>query len=140
MRYNGNKFSVYESEEKTVLGLIDELGSHVNHNTDNLKTKTDLHGDHKGSWQGLSRPTLSEEGMRAIVEDIAGNKIPSIQSSLDNKANKSEIGTPLVASSVEEMIDKTRIYVNTTDGNWYSWNGSVWAIGGIYNSQGIELT
>lgn len=137
MRYNGNKFSVYESEEKTVLGLLGELGSQVNHNTDTLDSKTDLHGDHKGSWQGLSRPTLSEEGMRAIVEDIADNKIPSIQSSLDNKANKSEIGSPLVVTSVEEMIDKTRVYVNTTDGKWYSWNGSVWAIGGVYNSQGI---
>lgn len=87
MKYNGNKFSVYESEEKTVLGLLDELGSYVNHNADNLKNKTDLYGDHKGSWQGLSRPTLSEEGMRATVEDIIDNKIPSIQTSLDNKAN-----------------------------------------------------
>ena len=84
MRYNGNKFSVYESEEKTVLGLLGELGSQVNHNTDNLKNKTDLYGDHKGSWQGLNRPTMSEEGMRATVEDIIGNKIPAIQSSLDN--------------------------------------------------------
>ena len=67
-KWNGNKFSVYVSEEKTVLGLLDELGSQVNHNTDNLKDKTDLFGDHKGSWQGISRPTLSEEGMRATVE------------------------------------------------------------------------
>ena len=88
MRYNGNKFSVYESEEKTVLGLLGELGSQVNHNTDNLKNKTDLYGDHKGSWQGLSRPTLSEEGMRATVEDIIDNKIPSIQSSLETIITK----------------------------------------------------
>ena len=83
-KWNGNKFSVYESEEKTVLGLLDELGSYVNHNTDNLKNKTDLYGDHKGSWQGLSRPTLSEEGMRATVEDIIDNKIPSIEYNIDN--------------------------------------------------------
>lgn len=91
MRYNGNKFSVYESEEKTVLGLLDELGSQVNHNTDTLDSKTDLHGDHKGSWQGLNKPTMSEEGMRAIVEDIIDNKIPSIETSLDNKASKNEV-------------------------------------------------
>ena len=36
-RTNGNRFSVYTSEEKTVLGLLDELGSQVNHNTDNLE-------------------------------------------------------------------------------------------------------
>lgn len=90
MRYNGNKFSVYESEEKTVLGLLDELGSQVNHNTDNFKNKTDLYGDHKGSWQGLSKPTLSEEGMRAAVEDIIDNKIPSIKTSLDTMESKIE--------------------------------------------------
>lgn len=35
---------------------------------DDFKLKTDLHGDHKGSWQGLDKPTLSEEGMRSTVE------------------------------------------------------------------------
>ena len=69
MRYNGNKFSVYESEEKTVLGLLDELGSQVNHNTDNLKIKTDLYGDHKGSWQGIERPERVEGGIDAVVID-----------------------------------------------------------------------
>ena len=51
MKYNGNKFSVYASEEKTVLGLLDELGSQVNRNTEEFENKTDLHGDHKGTWQ-----------------------------------------------------------------------------------------
>ena len=91
MRYNGNKFSVYESEEKTVLGLLDELGSQVNHNTDNFKNKTDLHGDHKGSWQGLSKPTLSEEGMRATVEHINEVEIPYIKGQL----NDLSIGDPI---------------------------------------------
>lgn len=88
MRYNGNKFSVYESEEKTVLGLLDELGSQVNHNTDNFKNKTDLHGDHKGSWQGLSKPTLSEEGMRATVEKINEVDIPKLNEQLETIERK----------------------------------------------------
>ena len=81
----GNKrFTVYDSEADTVLELINELGSITNDVCDSLDNKTDLFGDHKGSWQGLNRPTLSEEGMRATVEDIIDNKIPSIESSLDN--------------------------------------------------------
>ena len=84
MRHNGNRFSVYNSEEKTVLGLLDELGSLTNNVCDSLDNKTDLHGDHKGTWQGLNKPTMSEEGMRATVENIIDNKIPSIQTSLDN--------------------------------------------------------
>ena len=66
-----------------------------------------------------------------------GQKIKSIDSSLEQKANKNEVGSPLIASSVGEMTDKSKVYVNTTDGNWYSWNGSVWISGGVYNSQGI---
>lgn len=66
--WNRNRFSVYTSDEKDVLGLIEELGTQTNENSDALISKTDLTGDHKGSWQGLSKPTLSDEGMRATVE------------------------------------------------------------------------
>ena len=73
----GNKrFTVYDSEANTVLELLNELGSLTNDVCDSLDNKTDLFGDHKGSWQGLSKPTLSDEGMRATVEDIIENKIP----------------------------------------------------------------
>ena len=106
MRYNGNKFSVYESEEKTVLGLLDELGSQVNHNTDTLDSKTDLHGNHLGQWQGLSRPTMSEEGMRATVEDIVDNKIPSIQLSLDNKVGN------VITDTLNDNLINTKAYSN----------------------------
>ena len=65
----GNKrFTVYDSEANTVLELINELDSLTNDVCDALDNKTDLYGDHKGSWQGLNRPTMSEEGMRATVE------------------------------------------------------------------------
>ena len=88
VRTNGNRFSVYTSEEKTVLGLLGEIGTQINNNTDKLENKTDLYGDHKGTWHGLNKPTMSDEGMRATVEDIIDNKIPSIQSSLDTINNK----------------------------------------------------
>lgn len=46
-------------------------------------------------------------------------------------------GSPLVASSTSEMTDTTKTYVNTTDGNWYYYDGTTWAIGGTYQSTGI---
>ena len=46
-------------------------------------------------------------------------------------------GSPLVASSVSEMTDTTRVYVNTSDGKWYYYNGSSWVAGGTYQSTGI---
>lgn len=68
--WNGNRFSVYTSEEKSTLKLVEELGKQTNFNTDELENKTDKNGDHPGTWQGLSKPTLSEEGMRATVEKL----------------------------------------------------------------------
>lgn len=68
MSWNKKPFSIYTSEEKTTLKLMKELGEQTNYNTLALDEKTNLTGDHKGSWQGLSKPTLSDEGMRATVE------------------------------------------------------------------------
>ena len=51
-----------------------------------------------------------------------------------------ESGSPLVASSVQDMTDTTRTYVNTSDGNWYYYNGSAWTIGGVYQATRISPT
>ena len=101
----GNKrFTVYDSEANTALELINELGALTNEVCDSLDNKTDLFGDHKGSWQGLNRPTMSEEGMRATVEDIIDNKIPSIETSLDN-IKKGHIYISDFTGTVQEAID-----------------------------------
>lgn len=65
------------------------------------------------------------------------DRLDQVDSHLETKANKSEIGSPLIANNISEMTDTTKVYVNTTDGKWYSYNGSTWVAGGIYNSQGI---
>lgn len=46
-------------------------------------------------------------------------------------------GSPLVATSVAGMTDIDRVYVNTTDGHWYYYDGSTWSDGGVYQS--VEL-
>lgn len=62
----------------------------------------------------------------------------------DIKANKSDIGAPRVATQASDMTDRNSIYVYTgsesgyINGNWYSWNGSSWVSGGVYNSITIE--
>lgn len=56
---------------------------------------------------------------------------------LKNQISSLASGSPLVASSISEMADTTRVYVNTTDGHWYYHNGNVWTDGGVY--QATEL-
>lgn len=55
-----------------------------------------------------------------------------------NQGPKGDTGnpgaSPLVASSMSDMTDTSRIYVLTTDGHWYYYNGTTWADGGIYQA------
>ena len=58
---------------------------------------------------------------------------------------KAAYGAPLVASTAAGMTDHTRVYVYTgsetgyTNGNWYYWDGSAWASGGVYNSTAVSV-
>ena len=59
-------------------------------------------------------------------------------------APKSAVGAPLPASTAAAMIDTSKIYVYTgsesgyTAGNWYYYDGSTWASGGVYNSIAVQ--
>lgn len=77
------------------------------------------------------------------------DKLQEFAIKLNNKqktifATKSEVGSPLVASTVAEMTDTSRVYVYVgsesgyTSGNWYYYDGSAWTSGGVYNSTAFE--
>lgn len=111
-KWNKNKFSIYKSEEKTVLKLIESLGKWVEDLIKVTENKTDLYGDHKGSWQGLKRPTLSEEGMRATVEKLIDETIPNIDTQLAKTTNntrklKFKLNvSPWWYNTTKEIIDR----------------------------------
>lgn len=85
-KWNGKRFSVYTSDEKSALGLINQLGEQTNYNTDEVERLTisdnkkvshdEMHNTYKidenanftGSWHGLKEPTLSDEGLKATVQ------------------------------------------------------------------------
>lgn len=58
-------------------------------------------------------------------------------SSLQSQINSLASGSPLVADSIEEMTDTSRVYVNTTNGHWYTYNGTTWIDGGVYQATEI---
>ena len=49
-----------------------------------------------------------------------------------------EIGTLLVVSSISEMVDTQRNYLNISDGHWYYYNENTWKDGGLYQAIGIS--
>ncbi|AFE86636.1 neck passage structure protein [Lactococcus phage ASCC473] len=66
-------------------------------------------------------------------------------STLENKVSALSSGVPKEVSLVSSMTDKTKSYVYTgtepgyTPGNWYYWNGTIWAPGGTYQATAIDL-
>lgn len=77
-KWNKNNFSIYQSEEKTVLRLIQNIFNFNKEIIDELENKTDKNGNHLGQWQGLDKPTMSVEGTTALVEKLAREQLPVI--------------------------------------------------------------
>lgn len=56
---------------------------------------------------------------------------------IENQVTSLASGSPIAVTSTSQMTDHTKIYVNTTDGKWYYYDGDSWEIGGTYQSTGI---
>lgn len=100
--WNKKNFSIYTSDERSALGLIEELGSQTNYNTeeierlkesDNKKVshdemkeiyKIDNSANFTGSWHGISKPSASNEGLAAIVDEIYDHELPLIKEQMSN--------------------------------------------------------
>ena len=109
--WNKKNFSIYTSDERSALGLIEELGNQTNYNTEELEKvkesdnkkvsheemnriyKIDKNADFTGSWHGIKKPTASQEGLQATVDKIVEQDIPNINSQLEHKANEDEVQT-----------------------------------------------
>lgn len=69
-----------------------------------------------------------ENGDEALSEQIN-----VATQTLDNKIEAIRDNSPIPVSSLSGMTDTTKIYVNTSDGNWYYYDRT-WKIGGQYQS------
>lgn len=99
-------------------------------------------GEISGEWHTRTyahtvTPTL--QGNQAEYAETESDVISALIVEVQNRIN-SLIGgaTPLVVSSVSAMTDTSKIYVLSTDGNWYYHNGTTWVSGGTYAS-GITI-
>lgn len=82
-----------------------------------------------------SRLEADKNKMKEIIENEKNDRKSNFEN-IQNKVNSLASGSPLVASNTSEMTDKSRVYVNTTDGHWYYYDEN-WKDGGIY--QGVEI-
>lgn len=81
--------------------------------------------------------TLNERLNNSDSKKADKASVESTRSNLQSQINGLASGSPLVATSVEEMVDTSRVYVNTSNGHWYYHNGASWLDGGVYQSTEI---
>ena len=114
------------------------LHDYVEHYFDNLDVQEEINTKldnmaTDGTLNSLISPYIDNDIMPLINNQNAS--IASINAKVDALEN---IG-PIPVTSTEDMTDTTKIYVNTTTGNWYYYDGDSWEIGGPYqSSQNID--
>ena len=115
---------------------LNQLQNNVEDNINQLQNNFE---DNLNQLQNDFEETLRETTDTSIKKindesEYRKNKDNDLQLQINGLAS----GSPLIASSVIEMTDTSRVYVNTTNGNWYYYNGTSWVSGGIYQSTEIN--
>ena len=133
----------YAKIEEFVAKFV-ELKDYVDEYFDNLDVQDEINNKlnnmaEDGSLSMLLaqvlQPTIDElnENFDELEEEVQ-SELADFGATLDRAVGQ----TPIVVSSTSAMTDTDKVYVNTTDGKWYYWNGSAWTIGGTYQSTGLS--
>lgn len=113
--------------------LVNQMQEYIDHYFDNLDVQEEINNKLDKLAQDGTLEDLIGEYIQPRI-DAQNAEIAEIRGIVENVAS----GSPLVASSTDDMTDTTRVYVNTTDGKWYYYDGDSWEIGGTYQSSGIS--
>lgn len=135
VEYLNNVIENENTVENNVTALYNafvSLNAYVSNYFDNLDVQEEINN----KLDNMAQDGTLYQIIRAYTDPIVeaqNNRINGI----DAKVTAITNGSPLVATSTSQMTDTTKIYVLTTDGYWYYYNGSAWTRGGIYQSSGI---
>ena len=119
-----------------VQNLITELQEYVDNYFTNLDVQEEINNKLDEMALSGELTNLIKDYVDPIYTEFETN-INTTINELDTKVDALASGSPLVASSTAGMTETDRVYVNTTDGKWYYYNGTDWTIGGTYQSTGL---
>lgn len=88
----------------------------------------------RDKYDNLNSRLEADKTERIELTNKEAENRKNADANLQSQINGLASGSPLAASSMAEMTDTTRIYVNTTDGHWYYYNGTNWVVGGKYQA------
>ena len=79
--------------------------------------------------------TIINARVADVIDDVT--ELDNEVGAINAKVNSATTFAPIPVSSTSDMTDTTKLYLNTTNGKWYYYDGDSWVIGGTY--QGTEL-
>ena len=115
-----------------LLDAFNELQNYVNHYFDNLDVQNEINNKLDKMAENGTLTNLIKKYVDPFIDE-QNTKIDNI----NNKLNSLASGSPIPVSSTTEMTNTSKVYVNTTDGNWYYYNGTSWVVGGVYQATGV---
>lgn len=77
----------------------------------------------------------SDEADETVTPTVA-QRVAVLETMIQRVAS----GAPIVVASTSAMTDTEQIYVLSTDGMWYYYNGSAWTAGGEYGAVATDTT
>ena len=127
--YNQNQVQNLSNE---LVDGYNNLLNYVNNYFNNLDVQEEINNKLDDLVNDGTLTTLIGNYVQPLINE-QNEQLNSMQTQINSVTNYN----PLVASSVSDMTDTTKIYVNTSDGHWYWYDGDSWEDGGVY--QGIEI-
>ena len=122
---------------ENVTNAMTNLQNYVNNYFDNLDVQEEINNKLDEMAENGTLTQLIKQYIDPIYENYENEintTLSNMQSQITNGLEEISSGTPLVASSMNDMIDTSRIYVLTTNGHWYWYNGTSWQDGGVYQT------
>ena len=126
-------------------GLYVELKTYVDSYFDNLNVQTEINNKLDEMSEDGTLTNLIKNYIDPLFEsyqtDLNGSIAEQftaqneIINGIQNEVQSAVSSAPIPVSSTGDMTDTTKIYVNTSDGYWYYYNGTAWTQGGIYQAQ-----
>lgn len=126
-----------EQDMTNLFNAFTELQDYVNDYFDNLDVQDEINAKLDQMAYDGSLTALIKNYIDPIYQAYE-TEIDDEVSTLNARVNALSSGSPLVASSISGMTDTSRVYVNTSDGKWYYYDGDSWEIGGTYQATQLE--
>ena len=131
--YNQNQ--VQDLSDELVDGY-NNLVEYVNNYFNNLDVQEEINNKLDEMAEDGTLTNLIKAYVDPIYQEYE-NGINARIDVIDTKVDLAVGTSPIPVASTSSMTDETKVYVNTTDGKWYYYDGTNWTAGGTYQSTGL---